>query len=144
MKPLVSIVIPMMNEADGLNLLFDTLIPVLHSLPYEFEIVVVNDGSTDATLEKLRAYQDKMNNLIVIDLSRNFGKEAALVAGFANAKGQAVITLDADLQDSPHVIADMLEKWEEGYEIVSVVRKHRAEDTWLHRLNVKLFYKTIN
>jgi polyisoprenyl-phosphate glycosyltransferase len=143
-KPLVSLVIPMMNEAEGVDLLFAALMPVLESQPYTFEIVVVNDGSQDATLEKLKALQQRLTNLVVVDLSRNFGKEAALVAGFANTKGEAVITLDADLQDSPHLIGEMLVKWQEGYEVVSVVRKHRKEDTWLHRLNVGLFYRLIN
>lgn len=144
MPLLVSIVIPMMNEAEGIDLLFNTLLPILNPLSYEFEIVIINDGSTDTTLEKLIAYQKTLKNMVIVDLSRNFGKEAALVAGFAHAQGDAVITLDADLQDSPHLITQMLEKWQEGYEIVSVVRKHRVEDTWLHRLNVGLFYRIIN
>ncbi len=144
MKPKISIVIPMMNEAEGIHYLFATLIPILQNLPYTFEIVVVNDGSTDSTLQKLQDLQKNLPNLIVVDLSRNFGKEAALVAGFKNTTGDAAITLDADLQDSPHLIGEMIQKWQEGYEIVSVVRKHRSEDTFLHRMNVKLFYKTIN
>lgn len=144
MLPCVSIVIPMMNEAEGIDLLFQTLLPILTSLSYQFEIVVVNDGSTDATLEKLRAWQTDLKNLVIVDLSRNFGKEAALVAGFTNTTGEAVITLDADLQDSPHLITEMLQKWQEGYEIVSVVRKHRIDDTWLHRINVGVFYRVIN
>lgn len=144
MKTLISLVIPMMNEAEGIDLLFKTLNPVLNSLPYDFEIVVVNDGSQDNTIDKLLFLQKTLSSLVIVDLSRNFGKEAALVAGFANTTGQAVITLDADLQDSPYLIAEMLQKWQEGYEVVSVVRKHRLEDTWLHRLNVSLFYRSIN
>jgi glycosyltransferase involved in cell wall biosynthesis len=141
---MISVVIPMKDEAGGIDALFSVLLPIMDALKRPYEIVVVNDGSRDETLAKLLAYQGKIKQLVILDLSRNFGKEAALTAGFAHAKGDAVITLDADLQDSPELISEMVQKWEEGYEVVTVVRKHRQEDTWLHRQNVKLFYKIIN
>ena len=142
--PVLSIVVPMMNEEDSLDSFFARLLPVLSQLTLSYEIVIVNDGSRDATLEKLSAYQKKLTNLVVVDLSRNFGKEAALTAGFSEARGEAVIVLDADLQDPPELILQMVEKWQQGYEVVAVVRKDRSGDRFFHRANVGFFYKFIN
>ena len=142
--PVLSIIVPMMNEEDSLDSFFARLSPVLDQLTFTYEIIIVNDGSRDATLEKLTAYQKKCPALIVVDLSRNFGKEAALTAGFSQARGDAVIVLDADLQDPPELILQMVAKWQEGYEVVAVVRKDRAGDSFLHRANVGFFYKFIN
>jgi glycosyltransferase involved in cell wall biosynthesis len=144
MTSVVSIVVPMMNEEASLDVFFSTLLPVLAKLPVPFEIVIVNDGSRDSTLEKLIAYQTTLSNLVVVDLSRNFGKEAALTAGFAHAVGEAVIVLDADLQDPPELILQMFKKWQEGYEVVAVVRADRAGDGFWHRTHVGLFYRIMN
>ncbi|MCX7122190.1 MAG: glycosyltransferase family 2 protein [Gammaproteobacteria bacterium] len=143
-QPALSIVVPMMNEEDSLDSFFARILPVLDQLTLTHELIIVNDGSRDATLEKLTAYQKKYKNLIIVDLSRNFGKEAALTAGFSEARGEAVIVLDADLQDPPELILQMVVKWQEGYEVVAVVRKDRSGDHFLHRSNVRFFYKFIN
>ena len=143
-QPTLSIVVPMMNEEDSLDSFFSRLLPVLSQLTQSYEIVIVNDGSRDTTLEKLTQYQKTLSNLVVVDLSRNFGKEAALTAGFSEARGDAVIVLDADLQDPPELILQMVEKWQQGYEVVAVVRKDRSGDRFMHRTNVGFFYKFIN
>ena len=115
----VSLVIPMYNEGDALEVLFARLDVVLPTIDhYEFEIVCVNDGSTDQTLSALEQASASRSNLVVVDLSRNFGKEAALSAGLFMSTGDAVIPMDADLQDPPEVIRDLLANWEEGFEVV--------------------------
>ena len=115
----ISLVIPMFNEGDAIDVLLARLDAVLPTLPaYDFEIVCVNDGSTDQTLATLMHESTTRSNLVVVDLSRNFGKEAALSAGLFIATGDAVIPMDADLQDPPEVISDLLAKWEEGFEVV--------------------------
>lgn len=141
---LISIVIPMFNEASGLHLFFERLKPIRAGLNVPSELVVVNDGSTDDTLSGLITLQKSIPQMRVIDLSRNFGKEAALSCGLAHAKGDAIINLDADLQDSPELITEMIQKWQEGYDMVTVVREDRKNDSWLHRLWVKSFYTLIN
>ncbi len=143
-SPRLSIVVPMMNEEESLDSFFSRLLPVLKQLHDPYEIVIVNDGSRDATLNKLQAYQKTLPELVVVDLSRNFGKEAALTAGFSESRGEAVIVLDADLQDPPELILEMVQKWQEGYEVVAVVRKDRKTDAFLHRTQVGLFYRFIN
>lgn len=141
---LLSIVVPMFNEAEGLNLLFDRLQSVRAHLGIDSELVIVDDGSTDNTLENLIILQKRTPKLRIIELSRNFGKESALACGLAHAKGNAVINLDADLQDSPEIILEMLDRWQEGYDMVSVVRHDRSADSWLHRSLVKVFYRLLN
>jgi len=139
----LSVIIPMMNEADGLEILFQRLIPILNGLNSDFEIVCVNDGSTDNTLDMLHDLANR-HPLVIVDLSRNFGKEAALMAGIDHATGDAVIPLDADLQDPPELIPDMVEQWEQGAEVVLAVRSKRDTDTWLKRATANWFYSLIN
>lgn len=144
-KRLVSLVVPMYNESEVIGFLFDRLDAALASIVgYEFEIVCVNDGSRDDTLDQLTALAAKRNDLTVVDLSRNFGKEAALSAGIATASGDAVIPIDADLQDPPEVIADMLVKWEAGFEVVLARRGDRSSDTFAKRFTARSFYRVHN
>lgn len=142
--PDISLVIPMMNESQGLEALFARLEGVMAPLGTSYEIVCVNDGSTDDTLPKLQALQRSNSHLRVVDLSRNFGKEAALTAGLFEAKGRCVIPLDADLQDPPELIPEMLDKWRQGYEMVNAVRSQRDSDSFVKRTTAGLFYKCIN
>lgn len=142
--PELSVVIPMMNESEGLPLLFSRLEKALAPLNLEYELVCVNDGSTDDTLPRLRELQKTNPRLRVVDLSRNFGKEAALTAGLFTAMGRCVVPLDADLQDPPELIAEMLEKWRQGYEMVNAVRIQRKADSPGKRITASLFYKCIN
>jgi polyisoprenyl-phosphate glycosyltransferase len=143
-KKLLSIVIPMFNEADGMNILFERIELIRKMLPLVSELIIVNDGSTDSTETDLLSAQKRIFNLRIIELSRNFGKEAALACGLEHAKGEAVINLDADLQDSPEIIIEMVSKWQEGFDIVSVVRESRKEDSCIYRFFVKCFYGIFN
>jgi glycosyltransferase involved in cell wall biosynthesis len=140
----VSIIIPVKEEAEGLEHLFSRLIPILENLPTKYEIVFVNDGSTDNTLELLLQKQQETPQIKVVDLSRNFGKEAALYAGFENCSGDAAISIDADLQDPPELITEMVEHWQQGYEVVTAVRENRDTDTTTKKKTAGLFYKIIN
>ncbi|WP_246191682.1 glycosyltransferase family 2 protein [Brucella intermedia] len=140
----LSIVIPMMNEEDGIPVLFDRLLPILTKTERSFEIVCVNDGSRDGTLALLQEYQRQHPFIVIVDLSRNFGKEAALSAGLMQATGQAVIPLDADLQDPPELIPEMLSVWDKGAEVVLAVRAKRETDTALKRVTANAFYRIIN
>ena len=142
--PELSLVIPVHNESAGLDHLFATLVPIAAGACASFEIVTVNDGSRDDTLQRLLRHQQSLPQLRVIDLSRNFGKEAALTAGLRHCRGACAITLDADLQDPPELIPQMLAKWREGYETVVAVHAHRGTDSMPRRLFSHLFYRLLN
>lgn len=142
--PLLSIIIPMYNEADGLDVLFDRVIPILENVTRSWEILCVNDGSRDATLAQLKQWNEKDARIKILSLSRNFGKEAALTAGLHAAFGKAVIPMDADLQDPPELIPQMVEKWRAGYKVVLATRKSRDSDTLFKRFSAMLFYKLMN
>lgn len=118
MYNVISILCPCYNEEEALPHFFRKIFQVTDSLPETFEIICVNDGSRDNTLSVLESYAAEDSRVKVIDLSRNFGKEAALTAALDYASGDAVIPIDADLQDPPELIADMIAKWHEGYEVV--------------------------
>lgn len=140
----LSIVIPLHNEARNIPTLYRRICTVLQREPVSWEMICVNDGSRDGTLEELLALQRQDARIRVIDLSRNFGKEAALSAGLDYASGDAIIPFDADLQDPPEVIPALLAKWREGYEIVNAVRESREGEGWRKRLTAHLFYRVIN
>jgi polyisoprenyl-phosphate glycosyltransferase len=142
---LISLVVPCYNEQASLDALFARLDASLRTIPRcRFEILCVNDGSKDATLDKLIALAATRSDLVVIDLSRNFGKESALSAGLEAARGDAVIPIDADLQDPPSIIAPMVEAWRKGFEVVLAKREDRSEDTVAKRLSARWFYKINN
>jgi len=141
---MISIIIPMKNEVEGLPVLFAKLLPELERCGNPFEIIAVNDGSTDQTLAHLLELQKSIPNLRIVDLSRNFGKEAALTAGMAAARGDAAIPLDADLQDPVDLIQPMLAKWRQGYEMVIAARDDRSQDTFLKRQFSENFYRIFN
>ena len=140
----LSVVIPMHNEEATVDQFFCRLVFVLNSVAESYEVICVNDGSTDDTLLKLLEYSKLSTNFRIIDLSRNFGKEAALSAGLAHALGEAAILIDADLQDPPEVITAFYAKWKEGYDVVSGVRKTRPHDTAAKRLSASAFYRIYN
>ena len=141
---LLSVVIPMHNEQEGLAALFDRLVPVLEDLPLRYEIVCVNDGSRDDTLDHLLALRRRYRCLRVVDLSRNFGKEAALTAGLDHARGDAVVPIDADLQDPPELVQVFVQQWLDGYDVVYGVRSSRPGDGVGKRLTAHLFYRLFN
>lgn len=142
----ISVVCPFFNEQKTIQAFFHALLNCLTSLPYSIELICVNDGSTDATLELLLQQQatHPSINIKILDLSRNFGKEAALTAGIEHASGDAVIPIDTDLQDPPELIATMLDKWEQGYEVVLATRQDRTSDSWLKRNSAHWFYRIHN
>lgn len=141
---LVSIVITFFNEEMMIDAFFRALGPVIAELPCAVECICVNDGSQDRTLDLLRQRQAHMANLTIVDLARNFGKEAAMTAGLAQAKGDAAVVIDADLQDPPHLIADFIAKWREGYDIVYGIRASRSSDSFAKRTSARAFYALFN
>lgn len=141
MKKLVSILIPCYNEEASLPHLYPALDKVAASIDtYNFEFLFVNDGSRDNTMSIIQSYCLHDNRISYIDLSRNFGKENAMLAGFDYAKGDCMIILDADLQDPPELIGEMLSWWEEGFEDIYAKRKTRGKESWLRRHLSLAFY----
>lgn len=146
----LSLIVPVHNEVGGITPFLDRARPVLEQItrPFgpgaSFEILFVNDGSTDATLDELRAARAEDSRIRIVSLSRNFGKDTALAAGLEHASGLAVIPIDVDLQDPPEVIPQMVERWLAGYEVVTARRADRASDTWLKRTTAGGFYRVFN
>jgi len=140
----LSLVAPMHNEAPGLDALFARIDAALGGLGVGLEIVCVDDGSRDDTLERLRDRAAADPRVKVIALTRNFGKEAALSAGLDAAGGDVVVPIDADLQDPPELIGEFLTLWEQGYDVVYGVRSDRTSDTALKRTTAGLFYRVFN
>lgn len=143
-RPLLSVVVPMYNEEEGTGLFFARLVPVLEKITADFEIVCVDDGSSDLTMANLMRHHGRDGRIKVLSLSRNFGKDTALSAGLDYARGDAVVPIDADLQDPPELIADMVAKWREGYEVVYARRSHRDSDDLSKRVTAGLFYRIHN
>ena len=144
-RKLVSIVTPFYNEGDGVTQFYNAFIKLMSTLPnYDFEIICVDDGSEDGTLNSLVAIADMDNRFIILELSRNFGKEAAMTAGIDAANGDCVIPIDADLQDPPELISSMLKEWQEGAEVVLARRIDRSTDTYSKRKTAAMFYRFHN
>ena len=142
MKTLV--IIPAYNEEESLPMLYDRLEKLMSSMQnYEFEILFVNDGSKDKTIQLIKEYREKDNRICYVDFSRNFGKEIAMIAGLDYATGDCVIFMDADLQDPPELIPELVKYWEEGYDDVYAKRKSRAGETWLKKFTSKMYYKVL-
>lgn len=142
--PTLSLVVPMRNEEEGLAVFFDRVRGVLRKMEVDWEIVCVNDGSTDATWDRLQEFREADERIRLIDLSRNFGKENALSAGLDYVNGDAVVPLDADLQDPPELIPEMLDKWLEGYDVVLAVRSDRSSDSPAKRWTSRAFYRVFS
>lgn len=140
----VSILVPMFNEEEVVDIFFTSIIPVLDGLPVAWEIVCVNDGSKDNTLDILWRWHASEPRIKVINLSRNFGKESALTAALDFASGDAVIPVDADMQDPPSVIPDLIDAWLNGFDVVNAVRACRSSDSVMKRVTARWFYKVIN
>ncbi|WP_299443120.1 glycosyltransferase family 2 protein [uncultured Rhodospira sp.] len=142
--PDLSVVVPMYNEEEAVAPFFAEVVPELERLGVSWEIICVNDGSRDRTLDCLLDHRARDKRIVVLDLSRNFGKEAALTAGLEHATGRAVVPMDVDLQDPPALLGEMLAKWREGYDVVFGVRISRDSDTWAKKLTALGFYRLIN
>lgn len=142
---LLSLIIPVFNESEAVEPFVRRVAEVFkHRSCLRIELIFVNDGSTDDTLSKILQLQGQDLRIEAIDLSRNFGKEAALTAGLNAATGQVVVPIDVDLQDPPELILDMLEKWREGYEVVLGRRINRDSDSWSKRTSAQWFYRIHN
>jgi glycosyltransferase involved in cell wall biosynthesis len=141
---LLSVVIPMYNEAESADRFFDALLPVLDACGGEAEVLCIDDGSADATVERVLARQRIDPRIKLISFTRNFGKEAALSAGIDHCSGDAVIAIDADLQHPPELIGPMIERWRQGYDIVAAVRRNRDRDGFLRAQVSKMFYRAFN
>jgi polyisoprenyl-phosphate glycosyltransferase len=139
----LSIVVPLYNEEANIDYLFERLKSVLDKMQTNYEIVCINDGSKDNTLFCLIQHHQQNSAIKVVNLSRNFGKEIALTAGIDYATGAAIIPIDADLQDPPELIEELVVKWKEGYDVVYATRRSREGETWLKRLTANVFYRAI-
>ena len=141
----ISIIVPFFNEGAGVEVFDAALKPVLASLPdYQFEIICIDDGSADDTLDRLLRLAEQNPCYHIVELSRNFGKEAAMTAGLDLAAGQAMIPMDADLQDPPALILQLVHAWENGAEVVLAHRVHRDSDGFLKRKTADWFYRLHN
>ena len=141
---LVSIVVPVFNEEDNIDNFYKEVCSVMSVLPYDFEVIFVDDGSTDATpliLDRLAGADNKVRALI---LARNFGHQIALSCGLDHADGDAIITMDGDMQHPPAMIPLLLEKWQEGFQVVQTIRKATEGASWFKNITSKLFYKILN
>lgn len=142
---LISVVVPFHDEAAGIEAFYRELCFVLDRLAdHRFEVICVDDGSRDETLAKLLALIERDSRVRVLELSRNFGKEAALTAGIDASRGDAVIPMDADLQDPPELIARLIEAWLGGADVVLARRTDRSTDSFLKRKTAELFYRVHN
>ena len=140
----ITIIIPAYNEEESLPFLYERLEKLINSIEnYEFEILFVNDGSKDNTLNLIKEYREKDPRISYVDFSRNFGKETAMIAGLDYATGDAVIFMDADLQDPPELIPEMIKYWEEGYDDVYAQRKSRAGESFLKKFTSKMYYRVL-
>ena len=141
MKKKVSVIVPAYNEEASLQALYESVCQLADTLPaYDVELLFVNDGSTDTTQDIITSLASKDHRVAFVQLSRNFGKEAAMLAGFDHAKGDCAVVIDAALQHPPRVIAEMLQWWEQGYEDVYARRRTRGKESWLRRRLTLLFY----
>ena len=141
--PELSIIVPLYNEELGVEEMCNRLTRVLDSASFDYEIVMVNDGSTDNTLALAESICNSDNRIKLISFSRNFGHQVAISAGMDKSEGNAVVVIDADLQDPPEVILEMIDKWREGYEVVYGVRKKRNGESFFKLLTAAVFYRLL-
>jgi len=140
----ISILIPAYNEEPVLDKLFTRLANLANETKdYDFEFLFVNDGSKDQTLDFIKDYADTDPRVSYLNLSRNFGKEIGMIAGLDHATGDAVVIIDADLQDPPELIPEMIKLWEDGYDDVYAKRKSREGESWFKKFTSKMYYKTL-
>ena len=144
MKKLISVLIPAYNEEEVLDMLMERLGKLAADQPgYNWEFMFVNDGSRDRTLEIIKQYAERDARVSYINLSRNFGKETAMIAGFDHVRGDAVVNIDADLQDPPELIPQMIKYWEDGYDDVFARRRSRAGESFVKKLTSQIYYKVL-
>lgn len=140
----ITILVPAYNEEEALPLLYERVSKIMNDMKdYEFELLFVNDGSKDNTLNEIKKLREQDKRVSYVDFSRNFGKEIGMIAGLDYATGDCVIIMDADLQDPPELIPQMVELWEQGYDDVYAQRKSRKGETWLKKFTSKMYYKVL-
>ncbi len=140
----ITIIIPAYNEEESLPHLYERLEKLMNTMGnYQFEILFVNDGSKDNTINLIKEYREKDSRISYVDFSRNFGKEIAMIAGLDYATGDCVIFMDADLQDPPELIPELVKYWEEGYDDVYAKRSSRKGETWLKKFTSKMYYRVL-
>jgi dolichol-phosphate mannosyltransferase len=142
-KPTISIVTPIWNEAETVRELYRRILAVMEALGETWELILVDDGSTDGSTDLIRALGDEDERVRPVIFARNFGHQIAVTAGLDYSRGQAVIIMDADLQDPPEVIEDLIAEWREGYEVVYAIRTEREGETWFKKVTASLFYRLI-
>ncbi|MBD3749764.1 MAG: glycosyltransferase [Sphingobacteriales bacterium] len=141
----ISIVIPCYNEEGNISVLVDKIFSITHHLEYDFELIFIDDGSKDNTIKEIQNQCLRHINIFYVELSRNFGKDQALRAGLAVANGDAVITMDADLQHPPSLITKLVNYWEEGFEVIYTYREtNNPHVSWYQKLFSKAYYKVMN
>jgi dolichol-phosphate mannosyltransferase len=140
----ISIVAPVYNEVDSLPELYSRVFEVMQGLGESWELILVDDGSTDGSTEAIRTLARGDHRVRPVIFARNFGHQIAVTAGLDFSRGEAVVIIDADLQDPPEVIPELVAKWREGYEVVYAVRTVREGETWFKRFTAALFYRLIN
>ena len=141
---MLSFVIPAYNEEKNTGIIYSLLIEIIEKINEEYEIIFVNDGSTDNTTEQLKQLAKKDKNVKVLHLSRNFGHQQALSAGLKFAKGDAIISMDCDLQDPPEIIYGMYKKWKEGFDIVYARRLNYRKDNFIKKIGSKIYYRVLS
>ena len=142
-KPVISIVAPIYNEIDNIPELYDRIRDALDTTGNPWELLLVDDGSTDGSTDLIREYHARDPRVVPVIFARNFGHQIAVTAGLDYARGDAVAIIDSDLQDPPEVILDMISKWQEGYEVVYAVRAEREGETWFKKFTASIFYRLI-
>ncbi|MBR0122668.1 MAG: glycosyltransferase family 2 protein [Bacteroidales bacterium] len=140
----LSVVVSIYNEEEGIEHFFDVLEGELYKLPYTYEVLMINDGSRDNTMSELKKLSERNEHIRIVSFSRNFGHEAAMLAGIDNSRGKAIICMDSDLQHPPAKIAEMMKLWEKGAEVVTMVRSERKDDKGLHKWLSRSFYRLVN
>lgn len=143
MKPTISIIAPIYNEMGNLDQLYERVSQTMETSQKSWELILVDDGSKDGSTEKIRSLAAKDERIRPVIFARNFGHQIAVTAGLDYARGAAVVIIDADLQDPPEVILDLISKWQEGYEVVYAVRGEREGESWFKLATASLFYRLI-
>ncbi|HWQ58254.1 MAG TPA: glycosyltransferase family 2 protein [Clostridia bacterium] len=144
MAKTLSLIVPVFNEEEAIDASFARMYAAMSALPYEFEIVYINDGSRDSTMAHLRAIAKANENVRVISFSRNFGHQLAVTAGMDEARGDALVVIDADLQDPPEVIGELVKAWENGADIAYGKRLKREGETFLKKFTAFCYYRLLN
>lgn len=140
----ISVIVPMYNEEEVVQECYNRLTTIMQGTFYNYELIMINDGSHDETLPKLQRIAEKDKHIKVVSFSRNFGHQIAVTAGIDYAQGDALIIIDADMQDPPELMPQMIGLWEQGYEVVYAKRKKRQGETWFKKMTAACFYRVLN